>query len=942
MYINLDRLQSDNRQVVLRNIWSDFSLSLTHQRRRMAEININFCLAGQHIMEGGGGTEDSAASILTYRIRLHKELRKKETMCLERRVRQRYESARKCLRIMGLDPGILPQPQMGGLLTRAGQMVGSIKDIEAENKGEPTKSVREEIDRAYAEICRKGVPKVYKLFLSVLSAKMSIHKKISTVCQREIKRALMKTSKTNPQLKGKRITRELSLFYKRSERSEREEKRRAEKEDYERRRREEEIRESEKQAKKLDFLITQTELFSHFVLGKKDKQEAEKSYCRGAIERASEAAKKQKEQIAEFDQASAQAEKGEKHPLYNNSVCPISQDLRVPSILQCTLKGYQKRGLEWLVSLYNQGINGMLADEMGLGKTVQAISFLAHLAERENSWGPFLVITPASTLHNWEQEFAKFLPPFRVVSYWGSIQDRKNLRKNWQQRKLHRRDSPFHVVITSYQLAVTDEKYFSRLKWQYMVLDEAQAIKSSSSARWKSLLGFKARNRLLLTGTPIQNTLHELWALLHFIMPALFDSHGEFSEWFKIEDGNSGSEAARLKMILQPFMLRREKKDVANELGEKIEKTIFCELSPRQKRLYEGIRTKAPMASLLEKISFEEIEGVEGLMNLVMQFRKVCNHPDLFERREASAGWIVSESETYLPEIIVDEFMGRKRLVPGLECEFLKGSRCWKKFLLESLQKNRYSVKKKPLLRVEREAAHTLRFQELQRLFVPKCVLRRRVVRTRRGDVPEALGRDELAVSDKRGWGIDSALRAHIRVLHLPWPRYEFVTVPSMERFISDSGKLAVLDSLLPRLKAEGHRVLIYFQMTRMIDLFEDYLTVQKHSYLRLDGSSRISNRKDIVKDWQSNSNKFIFLLSTRAGGLGINLTAADTVIFYDSDWNPTADQQAMDRAHRLGQTKQVTVYRLVTEGTIEERVMERAGIKGEMQRRVIHTGSGQ
>ena len=162
-----------------------------------------------------------------------------------------------------------------------------------------------------------------------------------------------------------------------------------------------------------------------------------------------------------------------------------------------------------------------------------------------------------------------------------------------------------------------------------------------------------------------------------------------------------------------------------------------------------------------------------------------------------------------------------------------------------------------------------------------------------------------------------------------------------MRRFVTDCGKLAKLDQLLRELKHNGHRVLLYFQMTRMIDLMEEYLTYRNYKYCRLDGSTKLEDRRDTVHDFQTRGDIFIFLLSTRAGGLGINLTAADTVIFYDSDWNPTIDSQAMDRAHRLGQTKQVTVYRLITKGTIEERIRKRALQKEEVQRVVITGGDG-
>lgn len=208
------------------------------------------------------------------------------------------------------------------------------------------------------------------------------------------------------------------------------------------------------------------------------------------------------------------------------------EELAQPNLFHGLLKGYQIKGMTWLANLYDKGISGILADEMGLGKTVQSIAFLCHIAENYGVWGPFLIISPASTLHNWQQEMERFVPNFNVVPYWGSPNERKILRQFWETKDLHKKEASFHVVITSYQLVVSDYKYFNRIKWQYMILDEAQAIKSSSSVRWKLLLGFNCRNRLLLSGTPIQNSMAELWALLHFIMPTLFDSHDEFNEWF--------------------------------------------------------------------------------------------------------------------------------------------------------------------------------------------------------------------------------------------------------------------------------------------------------------------------------------------------------------------------------------------------------------------------
>ncbi|XP_062096931.1 chromatin-remodeling ATPase INO80-like isoform X3 [Humulus lupulus] len=204
---------------------------------------------------------------------------------------------------------------------------------------------------------------------------------------------------------------------------------------------------------------------------------------------------------------------------------PMTSTVQTPLLFRGTLKEYQLKGLQWLVNCYEQGLNCILADEMGLGKTIQAMAFLAHLAEDKNIWGPFLVVAPASVLNNWANEITHFCPDLKTLPYWGGLQDRTVLRKKINPKTQYRRDAGFHILITSYQLLVSDEKYFQRVKWQCMVLDEAQAIKSLNSIRWKTLLSFNCQNRLLLTGTPIQNNMAELWALLHFIMPTLFDSH---------------------------------------------------------------------------------------------------------------------------------------------------------------------------------------------------------------------------------------------------------------------------------------------------------------------------------------------------------------------------------------------------------------------------------
>lgn len=375
-------------------------------------------------------------------------------------------------------------------------------------------------------------------------------KRVSALCMKMARQKAMQSQKNMKETiwRAKRLTREMQSYWKRYDRVERETRRRMEKEAEEQRKMDVEIVEAKRQQRKLNFLITQTELYAHFMskkLGNGSEEEQlrilsqldeEMNPRLAAIDDYDSDLMKQ---LAQKNASDAFLSERARTNQFNVTtptklITPdeIEADLPQPSIFQGSLKGYQIKGMTWLANIYDQGISGILADEMGLGKTVQSIAFLCHIAEKYGVWGPFLIISPASTLHNWQQEMQRFVPDFNVVPYWGSPNERKILRQFWEQKDLHTKDASFHVVITSYQLVVSDYKYFNRIKWQYMILDEAQAIKSSSSVRWKLLLGFNCRNRLLLSGTPIQNSMAELWALLHFIMPTLFDSHEEFNEWF--------------------------------------------------------------------------------------------------------------------------------------------------------------------------------------------------------------------------------------------------------------------------------------------------------------------------------------------------------------------------------------------------------------------------
>ncbi|KAJ4353856.1 putative DNA helicase ino80 [Didymosphaeria variabile] len=975
----------------------------------------------------------------------------------------------------------------------------------------------------WKDIAKKDVPKVFRIKDNSLATKQSNLRKTAQLASKEARRWQMRTNKSmkDVQARAKRSMREMLGFWKRNERDERDQRKMAERAELENARKAEAEKESNRQKRKLNFLIQQTELYSHFI-GKKAKTEEierstddadaaadssapaagpsinvshddgapgakvtnfhdldfdnddESALQAAAIANAQHAVKEAQDRARAFNNTGGEDdEDGGELNFQNPSGLQDEKDfIPQPKLLNCTLKEYQLKGLNWLVNLYEQGINGILADEMGLGKTVQSISVMAYLAEKHNYWGPFLVIAPASTLHNWQQEIARFVPAFKVIPYWGTAGDRKILRKYWDRKhRVYDRESQMHVLVTSYQLVVQDAQYFQKMHWQYMILDEAQAIKSSQSSRWKSLLGFNTRNRLLLTGTPIQNNMQELWALLHFIMPSLFDSHDEFSDWFS-KDIESHAQSntklnedqlKRLHMILKPFMLRRVKKHVQKELGDKIELDVFCDLTYRQRAYYTSLRNKISLMDLIEKAVGDEQDSAT-LMNLVMQFRKVCNHPDLFERTDtwsplsfahyAETASFMREGQNVsvaystrnlieyrLPRLVCRnggrlDIPGSENPKAGFNGHYLynlmniwaqdnihqsskeDGAFAWLRLANVSAQEAS-KVARKDLFRravdlfdqPQQLSRFNILYDEEAGTYAPKHSMLNIVERqdrvalaeiTANGCMQNLLNVTQVSfeqtglnimercakpaasappvelycssqgvIAEQQNTFFNTYMRNALYGFSqhsereqtlleskavtsnlamtgkLPPPtntraRYTHIDVPSMQRFVTDSGKLAKLDALLRELKANGHRVLLYFQMTRMMDMVEEYLTYRKYKYCRLDGSTKLEDRRDTVAKFQApDSDIFVFLLSTRAGGLGINLVAADTVIFYDSDWNPTIDSQAMDRAHRLGQTRQVTVYRLITRGTIEERIRKRALQKEEVQRVVISGGAG-
>ncbi|KAG1670418.1 hypothetical protein FOA52_010153 [Chlamydomonas sp. UWO 241] len=479
-----------------------------------------------------------------------------------------------------------------------------------------------------------------------------------------------------------------------------------------------------------------------------------------------------------------------------------------PAFLQFgKLRDYQLDGLNWMVYSWSQDRNVILADEMGLGKTVQCVAFLGYLAENLSVMGPFLVVVPLSVVPNWIREFRRWIPTMNAVVYVGDSRSREAIRAfefDVDRRAAAAaanasggvpRTTRFEVIITTYELILKDAPILSRIKWSALVVDEAHRLKNAESALYQELAGFSIKNKVLVTGTPLQNNLRELWALLHFLEPQKFHDADAFEEEYSLQtmDGVSG-----LHAVLRPHLLRRVIKEVEKSLPPKNEHILRVEMTPLQRQYYKWILSR----------NFEDLnKGVKGgvsLLNIIVELKKCCNHPFLFESAE----------------------------------EVYRGSDC-----------------------------------------------------------------DDRSVVD---------------------------------RLILTSGKLVLLDKLLRRLKQSGHRVLIFSQMVRslnivsyfmrlrglqrqwlrsahcclfaaclvdsylppspkvrMLDIVSDYMRLRGFQHQRLDGSTPAAARHQAMEQFNHpDSTDFAFLLSTRAGGLGINLTTADTVIIFDSDWNPQNDLQ--------------------------------------------------
>ncbi|XP_071411964.1 SWI/SNF-related matrix-associated actin-dependent regulator of chromatin subfamily A containing DEAD/H box 1 isoform X2 [Pithys albifrons albifrons] len=524
-------------------------------------------------------------------------------------------------------------------------------------------------------------------------------------------------------------------------------------------------------------------------------------------------------------------------------------NIEQPSILNQSLKlkPYQKIGLNWLALLYKHRLNGILADEMGLGKTIQAIAFLAYLYQEGNR-GPHLIVVPASTLDNWIREVHLWCPELNVLFYYGSQEERKHLRVDIINKVVD-----FNVIVTTYNAAISsseDRGLFRKLKLNYAIFDEGHMLKNMSSVRYQHLMTINAKNRLLLTGTPVQNNLLELMSLLNFVMPHMFSSSTSeirrmFSSKTSAEEQSiyEKERIAHAKQIIKPFILRRVKDEVLKQLPPKKDLVELCAMSEKQEQLY---------LALLNKLTktFNSNEKNSDMGNVMMQLRKMANHP--------------------------------------------------------LLHRQNYTTDK-------------LRTMSMLMLKEP----------THCDANPDLIFEDMTVMTDFE--------------LHLLCKQYSHISDFKLDMDqILDSGKFRALERILSDLKEKGDRVVLFSQFTMMLDILEVFLKHGQHRYIRLDGKTQISDRIHLIDQFNTEMDIFVFLLSTKAGGLGINLTSANVVILHDIDCNPYNDKQAEDRCHRVGQTREVKVIKLICKGTIEESMLKISQQKLKLEQDMTAADSGE
>uniref|UniRef100_A0A915HXE0 Lymphoid-specific helicase n=1 Tax=Romanomermis culicivorax TaxID=13658 RepID=A0A915HXE0_ROMCU len=509
-----------------------------------------------------------------------------------------------------------------------------------------------------------------------------------------------------------------------------------------------------------------------------------------------------------------------------------------------SLRNYQIDGLYWLKTQYEQGINGILADEMGLGKTVQCIALFAHFYAKKVP-GPFLVVGPLSTMPNWLSEFARFTPKLPVVLYHGSKEKRAELRKKLKQGYLLDGFRIGPVILTSYEILMNDRAFLVGCSVRYLVIDEGHRVKNNKCKLIEALRYFHC-SRLLMTGTPLQNNLAELWSLLNFLLPEVFTDLNWFETFFSFQSAQNLSISdveereqqllSKLHAILKPFLLRRVKSDVELDLPTKREIWVYAPMTSLQLRYYKAALDKCIFELCGKKVKEEDLV-IEGKRRSVLR-------PETMQS--------VKEPQN-----------------SGANCIFE-----------QNLNSGRHSY-----------------------MLLRKICLHPYLV--------------EYPLTHDGEYKVDDQL-------------------------LKTSGKLLVFDRLITALIEKKHKMLVFTQFVSLMNILQDYCYYRQLEFCRLEGTMNLEERQEEIERFAKDENVRLFIISTKAGGLGLNLVAADTVIIFDSDWNPQGDLQAQDRCHRIGQNKPVLVYRLICRGTVDEHIVERATKKRRLEKMVIHAGKFQ
>ncbi|EPE06385.1 iswi chromatin-remodeling complex atpase isw2 [Ophiostoma piceae UAMH 11346] len=729
-----------------------------------------------------------------------------------------------------------------------------------------------------------------------------------------------------------------------------------------------------------------------------------------------------------------------------------------------TMRDYQLEGLTWMLEICLQNMSGILADEMGLGKTVQTISLIALLREQESYLGPHLIVGPLSTLNNWINEFQHWTPSIPVVMYHGTPQQRKELFQKQIQGNLKkgRPTEQFPVVCTSYEIILRDRADLAKINWEFIIIDEGHRMKNFDSKLFRELQSFRSATRFLITGTPLQNNLKELWSLLNFLMPKIFTDWEAFSSWFDfssalqdeettadfIEDRMKQDLVKKIHMVLQPLLLRRVKADVASYLPKKREYILYAPMTKEQTDLYNAINDKTvdTRAYLEGKVAEQITEKMTNAASLAKAAPAPKQLPTPKQRpssRLSTAATVVDEEQTKdeveaeakpvkntrarrsgkVEEIKVEDvsipirsspranktakvtpaapitkaknafamLMGKGRKspaeVPSITIEAAPPSAKAKatNAAKRSTKRKTSPENEEPLPKSAKSSRHSTPSGSITGRS--RTTTRGRRVTTSKYHEADASDEDlmsddefEAALCDeynKQGKEDDSEMSRldglsseevqRVQTLELakreiankklgnslmqlrlvcnsphnfynPWQSTD--GAPVEQSIVTASGKMLLLDRLLPALFRRGHKVLIFSQFKTQLDLLEAYCSeLRRWRVCRIDGSVAHSDRQAQIDVFNKDPKYTLFLLSTRAGGQGINLASADTVILFDSDWNPQQDLQAQDRAHRIGQTRPVVVYRLATKGTVEEDLLMSADAKRRLEKLVIKKG---